>query len=295
MNTYTKFVVVLLLMLGSSVHASSFMVDTDWLQKHMTDSDVVVVDMSSDSTQYQRFHIPGSIFLGYGNLVEKRKKDKVSLRVSNERLYKILGFLGISRDTHVVIYDDMSGLNAGRFYWDLERIGHPKVSVVDGGLVKWILEGKKVDNKNVTRKPVVYKAGDKFFNNEIDLASVKKAIESKKTTFLDVRTKEEYIGYPKFKRTGHIPGAKLWSWDDSVDFEKGFTLKTDKQLQDSLAKVGVKDKNQPLVLYCRSGHRASQSYLTLKHLGYKNIKLYDGSMAEYSRDKSAPIKQGKKP
>lgn len=282
-------------MLGTVAHASTMMVDTDWLQKHMHDDNVVIVDMSSDSTQYQRFHIPGAIYLGYENLVLQRKKDKVSLRISDQRLYKILGFLGINHHSHVVIYDDMGGLNAGRFYWDLERIGHAKVSIVDGGLVKWILEGRKVDNKAVKRKPTTYEASNKHYNNEIDLSGVKQVLDSKQATFLDVRSKEEYLGYPKYKRTGHIPGAQFWPWDETVAFEKGFVLKSNDELQDSLDKIGVKDKNQPLVLYCRSGHRASQAYLTLKHLGYRQIKLYDGSMAEYSQHKSAPIKQGMLP
>jgi len=295
MNLIKNVTLILIVFYAGVTHASSFMVDTDWLKKHMNDADVVLVDMSSDSTQYQRFHIPGALYLGYGNLVQKRKKDKVSLRISDEKLYKLLGILGISRDSHIVVYDDMGGLNAGRFYWDLERIGHPKVSVVDGGLVKWILEGNKVDNKEVTRKPVSYVGGGKIFNNEIDLAGVKKGRESGQYTFLDVRSKEEYVGYPKYKRTGHIPGARFWPWDDNVAFQKGFVLKSGDQIQQSLNKLGVKDKKEPLILYCRSGHRASQAYLTLKHLGYENIKLYDGSMAEYMRDKSAPVRQGINP
>lgn len=290
-----KHIILLFIFLQASIaQAASVMVDTAWLKQHQNDKDVVLIDMS-DSTQYQRFHIPGAISLGYENLVAKRKKDKVSLRISDERLYKILGLLGISRDSHVVIYDDTSGLHAGRLFWELERIGHPKVSVVDGGLVSWILEGNKVDNKEVSPKPVTYSPSGKSYDNEIDLDGVKEGINKDAYTFLDVRSKEEYVGYPKYKRTGHIPGAKLWSWDDNVAFEKGFVLKPEEQLQQSLQKLGVKTKKQPLVLYCQSGHRASQAYLTLRHLGYQNIKLYDGSMAEYMKDKSSPIKQGLQP
>lgn len=251
--------------------------------------------MSSDQTQYQRFHIPGAIYLGYGNLVQKRRKDKVSLRISDQRLYKILGYLGISRNSHVVIYDDMGGLNAGRLYWELERIGHPRVSVVNGGLVKWILEGRKVENKYNERKAVRYVAGNAINNNEIYLAQIKQLVQNKKRILLDVRSKEEYIGHPKYKRSGHIPGARLWPWNDTVDFTNGFVLKQPDVLLASLKRAGVAKKTDPLVLYCRSGHRASQAYLVLKQLGFNNILLYDGSMAEYSRDLDAPIKQGINP
>ncbi|NOY66869.1 MAG: sulfurtransferase [Gammaproteobacteria bacterium] len=287
---------LLFLFLTGTVQASSVMVSTDWLQKNINNKNIVLVDMSTDETQYQRFHLPGAIYISYGYLVEKRKKDKVSFRVSDKRFYKVLGYFGIKRDDHVVIYDDMGGLNAGRLFWQLQQIGHEKISVVNGGLVKWILEGRKVENKPNERASVVYTpSGGKKLDNEIDLDQIKSVSKSAKATLLDVRTKEEYIGHPKYKRSGHIPGAKLWSWDDSLDYQKGFTLKSEKELEASLKKVGVTDKAAPIVVYCRSGHRASQSYLTLKHLGFKNVRLYDGSMSEYSKDKSAPVKQGMAP
>ena len=290
----TRISIVFIFTLMVSTAQAGIMVDTSWLQKHLNDKNLVLIDMS-DQTQYQRFHIPGAIYLGYGNLVQKRKKDKVSLRISNQHLYKILGFIGVSRNSHVVIYDDMGGLNAGRLYWDLERIKHPRVSVVDGGLVKWILEGRKVENKYNERKAVTYLAGASTINNEINLTQIKQASQSNKQVLLDVRSREEYLGYPKYKRTGHIPGAKLWPWDDTVNFTGGFTLKKPDELMASLAKAGVKKKSQPLVVYCRSGHRAAQAYLVLKQLGFQNVLLYDGSMAEYSKDLTAPVRQGLNP
>ncbi|HEC28322.1 MAG TPA: sulfurtransferase [Gammaproteobacteria bacterium] len=280
---------------SGAVNASPLMVDTAWLQGHLNDRDLVLVDMSTDETQYQRFHIPGAIYVSYGYLVKQRKKDKVSFRISDDQFFKLLGLLGISRESHIVIYDDMGGLNAGRFYWNLERIGHKKISVVDGGLVKWILEGRKVTNKPTERKQVAYIPGKGIYNNETGIATVKQDIKQDKVTFLDVRSREEYMGYPRYKRTGHIPGARLWPWDDSVDFDNGFTFRKKTELEESLARIGVKDKKAPLVLYCHSGHRAAQAYLALRYLGYQNVKVYDGSMAEYSRDMSAPIKQGAKP
>ena len=68
---------------------------------------------------------------------------------------------------------------------------------------------------------------------------------------------------------------------------------SDKVLQGELSKLGVKDKTKPLIVYCRSGHRASQSYLTLRSLGYTNVKLYDGSMAEYASKRELPLKKGR--
>jgi len=289
------FSMLVVFMISGPALAADLLVTTDWLQKNLDNKNIILVDMSGEETQYQRFHIPGAIYLNYGYLVKKRKKDKVSLRVSDQHFNKVLGYFGIKRDSHVVIYDDMAGLHAGRLYWQLQQIGHEKVSVVDGGLVKWILEGRKVENKINERPSVVYQSAGKKYDNEINLQQVKSLLKSGKTTFLDVRTKEEYAGHPKFKRTGHIPGAKFWPWDNSINYEKGFTLKPTNELVASLKKLGVKNKSNSIVLYCRSGHRAAQSYLTLKNMGYENVRLYDGSMSEYAKDKQAPLKLGNRP
>lgn len=66
------------------------------------------------------------------------------MSIGDEPLYRLLGGLGIGAETQVVVYDDVGGLNAGRLFWELARIGHPGVSVLNGGLVEWILEGRSV-------------------------------------------------------------------------------------------------------------------------------------------------------
>ncbi len=276
--------------------AQPVLVDTEWVSQRLDDPSVVLVDMAVDPAQYQRFHLPGAVYLSYAALVQTRR-DGVTLRVSDEHLFKILGTLGISAESHVVVYDDMGGLQAGRLFWELEQIGHEKISVLDGGLVQWILEGRKVEGTPVRPKPVSYKpAQSRRRDNEASLDDIKTASASGAVTLLDVRTQEEYQGNPKSReRTGHIPGAQWWPWDQSVDFQGGFRLKQPNMLQDSLAKIGAADKGEPVITYCRSGHRAAQSYLTLRALGYENVRLYDGSMLEYQLDRNAPLRLGSNP
>ncbi len=277
------------------LHAAPVYVDAAWLEKHRGDPSIVLIDMATDSTQYQRFHIPGAVYLPFGALVQQRR-DGVKLRVDDQRLYQVLGYFGISADKHVVVYDDMGGLNAGRLFWELERIGHENVSVLEGGLVDWILSGRKVDAIPVESKKVTYvPAGGDGRDNEIDQTALRAASAGGKTAILDVRSREEYIGNPRMPRSGHIPGARLWSWDGSVDFEQGFKRTPVPELMASLADAGVTDKSQPVITYCRSGHRASQSYLTLRGLGFEDVRLYDGSMLEYEKIKAAPVKTGPSP
>ncbi len=275
--------------------ADSVLVDADWVSQRLDDSSVVLVDMAAEGTQYQRFHLPGAVYLPYQAIVQRRR-DGVVVRVDDERLMNILGALGIRNDSHVVVYDDIGGLQAGRLLWELERIGHPKVSVLDGGLVQWILDGRKVVATPVRPTPVKYiRVSDAGRANDASLELVKDDAEGK-PVLLDVRTKEEYQGDPKSKRrTGHIPGAKWWPWEQAVDFDNGFRLKSADWLQNKLADLGIADKDQPIITYCQTGHRASQTYFTLRRLGYQNVRVFDGSMAEYERDRLAPLTLGLTP
>ena len=280
---------IFLLFMHQTLSAAPIYVEHDWLAKKLDDKNIVVVDMTADRMQYLRFHIPSAVRLSYRDIVIKRK-DKVSVRVPDSRLYKVLGSLGISRDKHIVIYDDMGGLDAGRLFWELERIGHPKVSVLRGGLVKWVLAAHRVDNIPVKSFATQYKPGETGRNNEASLDNI---LNRDSSTLLDVRSIEEYAGHPRYPRSGHIPDAKWWPWESNVDFEHGFVPRSNEVLQGELTKLGVKDKNKPVILYCRSGHRASQSYLTLRSLGYTDVKLYDGSMAEYANKRELPLQKGK--
>lgn len=285
--------VIFFILFAPAIYASQMLVDIDWLIKHKNDKDIVIVDMSSDYTQYQRFHIPGAIYISY-SMLNQAGKDRVSYAIKPTQLQQLMGYMGIKRNSHIVIYDDMGGLNASRFYWQLEQISHPKVSVVNGGLVSWIRQGHPISGKIIEPKKVSYIAKNTNSNNLATLNDILNSSNS--TSLLDARSKEEYVGNPRYKRSGHVPGAISYSWDKSVDFDNAFTLKDKNQLSSLLKQAGLnRDKNKPVITYCRSGHRAAHAYFTLKLLGYKNIKLYDGSIAEYERQVSAPLKPGAQP
>lgn len=272
----------------TTLFAAPVLLETEWLAKNISNKNIVVVD-TSDTTQHMRFHIPGSVHIDYSELVYKRKKDRVSLQITNERFMRLLAQRGISNKSHVVIYDDMGGLNAGRLFWQLEQIGHKQVSVLNGGLVKWIIEHRKVSNTNRKLRPTTYHANTSGLKN--NLASITN-LNSQKSLLIDARSKEEYTGHPRYPRSGHIPGAKLWDWQSNINFDKAFTIKDSGRILAEQKHINLSNKNQPIIAYCRSGHRAAQSYLTLRSLGFKDVKLYDGSMAEYSTNKTLPLEKG---
>jgi len=280
------------LFLANSVLAASNLVTSDWLAKNMNNPEIVLIDMS-DGVQYQRFHLADAINLPY-SFINKNEKG-VSLSIGQNQLVKLLGQIGVSASSHVVLYDDTGGLHAARLFWELEQLGHQKISILDGGLVKWIRENRKVVAEVPKLKPTSYKPAKMGNSATATLDAVNAAVKSDNALLLDVRTEEEYLGNPKHKRSGHIPGAHWWEWDQGVDFDGGFVMQDRNKLLDSLAKAGLKDKKQDVIVYCRSGHRASSAYLTLRELGFENVKLYDGSMKEYGQYKNLPLKMGKEP
>jgi len=270
------------------------LVEPAWLAARLDDPAIVLIDMSEDDTQYRRFHLPGAVRLSYEQLLRIRPSDSVPVRLEDNALLALLGRLGIRREHHVVAYDDLGGLQAARLFWELERIGHPRVSVLEGGLVRWVLEGHRVNNHPVRRAPTVYRAGAERRDNEAVLADVRRAAEEGTALLLDVRSPEEYRGNGK-PRTGHIPGARHWPWEQALDVERGFSRQPRPVLESALAATGLERPDRPVILYCRSGHRAAQTYLTLRSLGFEQVRLYANSINEYDRVAGAPLRQGQGP
>ncbi len=187
----------------------------------------------------------------------------------------------------------MAGLEAARLYWQLDAIGHQQKSILNGGLVKWILEGREVNADRVERSMIKYQMNtDKIRVNSAYLGDITKEDEA---TLLDVRSYEEYTGNAKYPRSGHIPGAKFFPWDSTIQINKQFTFKDLQLIQNQLNGIGLSDKSAAIIIYCQSGHRAAHSYFILRQLGYNNVRIYDGSMAEYQLYKQFPLKLGSAP
>ncbi len=288
----TLILVFALLSLSQS-YAATVLIDSKELQNKLNNNDLVIIDMS-DETQYQRFHLPNALYLPY-RAINQRNKKHVSKSIGSDNIVKLLSYMGITEKSDIVIYDDMGGLHASRLYWELERLGHKKLAILNGGLVSWVLNNYKVTNKVVNPTKATYTASKSSSNTLASLADITAASKDPKTIILDVRSKEEYFGNPKNRRSGHIPGAKWFPWQQSVNFEDGFKQQKPADIMKNLQTVGVTDKNAEVIVYCQSGHRASQTYMTLKNLGFTKVRLYDGSMAEYGQALSSPLIKGANP
>jgi thiosulfate/3-mercaptopyruvate sulfurtransferase len=292
MLTPSRILLLISLLLFTQHSIAAAKVTTSWLDLHLNDAKLVLVDMA-DEVQYQRFHLPGAVHLPYAALNNTNQRG-VSYSIGRKKLIMLLGLLGANSDSQIVIYDDLGGLNASRLYWELERLGHQHLALLDGGLVKWILEGRKVTNIRVQPGGTSYQPAEhEGIANLASLAEIRRLPAD--AVLLDVRTQEEYVGDPRQPRSGHIPGARWWPWDNTVAFTDDFRLKPTEDLKRQLQALGVSATDSPVYLYCHTGHRASQTYYALRQLGFSKVKIYDGSMAEYSQHKELPLKTGVMP
>ncbi|MDG4812422.1 sulfurtransferase [Hydrogenovibrio sp. 3SP14C1] len=264
-------------------------VSADWVYQNQ--KNIKLIDLSARD-QFQKFHLPNAIWVNYAWLIKPQKE--LQLSGGPDYMAKVLSQLGITPKDQVVIYDNQGNLDASRLYWELQKLNHENVALLDGGSVEWVLKGYPVTQKMPKIQPANYPTPPHSLTDQLtaNKQEVISAIQHKQTVLLDARTKEEYLGSPKEKRTGHLPGAQLFPWQAAVDFRNGYQQRSPQQLTTFLQQVGITDKDQEIILYCNTAHRAARLYPMLQSLGFKQVQLYDGSTQEWEQDKSLPLNTG---
>jgi thiosulfate/3-mercaptopyruvate sulfurtransferase len=233
----------------------------------------VVVDTRSFS-EYKKGHLPGAVNV---DLFQLHWFDTTirGIKDFNRQTRLLLSNIGIKKETNVVFYDDLSGISAARGVWLLLYFSHTKVSMLDGGFKKWKSEDYPVETKS---NPLNHSQFQGKLNPKIlaDADEVKKSIYSKGVVIVDARSKQEYDGSEiRAARKGHIPSAINIDWTRNI--QNGI-FKSKDNLLSIYSKI---PKDTKIITYCQGGYRAAHAFLTLKMLGYKNVKMYLGSWAEW--------------
>ena len=270
-----------------------FFVDTAWLESHINIPGLRIIQVGGEK-YYPQFHIPGACLLSYNALVTIR--DAVpGVRADTASLSAIFAGLGISIDTPVLAYDLSNGMDAARAIWTLASLGHQSGAVLDGGLGVWFKEKRPVDHAypQVKGRPFLPQANPQWEVSEQQVIAASQA-EQQTTLLLDTRTAQEYLGLSMRKPRGHIAGAVHFNWVDSLLNNNDPRLKDKQTLLALFAQVGIGDPQQEIIVYCETGHRASQTWLLLRQLGFANVRLYDGSIAEW-RVREHTVVAGKNP
>ena len=205
---------------------------------------------------------------------------------------------GVSDDSRVILYGDTSVLPATRAYFTLDYLGHGAAALLDGGLPKWTAESHpltketpEVKQGRLTPRPRPEVVVD--INAVKDLSFSATNAPAASPVLVDARTVGEFSGTTaassEIPRPGHIPGASNVYWMDGQASKTDMSLLPEASLRKLYESAGV-TPDRPVVTYCNTGMQASQSYFTLKYLGY-DAHMYDGSFSEWSNAKDSPVQK----
>jgi len=246
----------------------------------------------AERSAYQQAHLPGALLVEPRELVDGRAPAPGRL-AAPERLQTLFAALGYRPDLHYVVYDDEGGGWAGRFAWTLDVIGHRRWSYLDGGLPAWHAAGLPLEMG--AARPVATTAVDLTIDPGpiAELEDVAAAIGDPGQLIWDVRSPEEYRGERSgAPRAGHVPTAINLDWMRLKDPARH--LRLTENLAELLAAHGI-DADTRVITHCQTHHRSGLSYLVGRALGFRDIRAYHGSWAEWGSRDDTPVVTGAEP
>ena len=273
------------------------LVETDWLEQHLDDPNVRVIEVDEDIEAYEKGHIPGAVAWNWNtDLHASMARDYID----QEGLSRLLQKAGIGPDTTVVLYSGNNNWFASYAYWLLRYLGYGNVKLLNGGRKKWELESRMMKTEVPSYPATDFKVegpvnGDIRAFRDYVLDRVR---ERGHAGFVDVRSPEEYRGeklapdhlpQEQAQVPGHIPGAVNIPWSKAAN-EDG-TFKSAEELRALYGDAGL-GEDKEIIAYCRIGERSSHTWFALHELlGYRYVKNYDGSWTEYGSLVGVPVER----
>jgi thiosulfate/3-mercaptopyruvate sulfurtransferase len=262
-------------------------VSTTWLEQNLTNQEVIIVEVGP-TLLADKPHIPGSRFIPYDSLVVQGgwPPDEIP---PLEVLKNALGKSGVGDEGKIVLYS-RDPLHATRAWFTLDYLGHgQRTAILDGGFTKWANERRPVTQTRFSR-------AEKTFTPQLQTSRRVTSLDVRNglqggLIVIDARPAPEFEGVRRGRsvaRAGHIAGARSLPWTANLTVRG--EMKPLDELRAAYAALGVTPESE-VIVYCRTGVEASVPYFVLRSLGY-NVRLYDGSYTEWSRDEAAPIALG---
>jgi thiosulfate/3-mercaptopyruvate sulfurtransferase len=272
------------------------LVSAPWVEDHLDDPKVVLIEVDEDTAAYDKGHIQGAIKLDWTtDLQDQVRRDFVS----KAQFEALLSSRGVANDDTVVLYGGTNNWFAAYAYWYFKLYGHENVKLLDGGRKKWELDSRDlVDGSQVPeRAATAYKAKPQDTSIRAFRDDVVAAIGAQ--NLVDVRSPDEFSGkllapahlpQEQSQRPGHVPSARNIPWSKNANDDG--TFKSDDELKELYAEEQV-DLAKDTIAYCRIGERSALTWFVLHELlGVQNVKNYDGSWTEYGSLVGVPIELG---
>jgi thiosulfate/3-mercaptopyruvate sulfurtransferase len=278
-----------------TAYAKDVLVEPEWLEEHLNDESIRIVEVDENPELYPQAHIPGAIGFDWKeDLQDPVWRDFLG----PEAFGQLFGSHGVSNDHTIVLYGDRNNWFAAYTYWYLKYYGHDKVLLLNGPREKWIAEGRPTSTDVPVYQPADFtaQAGDEAIRARRE--EVLAAIDAP-TKLVDVRSPAEFAGeiispsgYEQegAQRAGHIPGAASVPWAQAVR-EDG-TFKSAEELRELYGGKGVLNGDD-IIAYCRIGERSAHTWFVLHELlGHERVKNYDGSWTEWGSLVGVPVEKG---
>jgi thiosulfate/3-mercaptopyruvate sulfurtransferase len=286
--------------LGRGYANPEVLVSTGWLAEHLHDTSLRLLECDEDVLLFDFGHIPTAQKIDWhSDLNDPVMRDYVT----HEQFQTLLRKLGISDETLVVFYGDKNNWWAAYAFWVFRLFGFTNTRLLDGGRLKWELEGRALVTARASYPETSFHAKER--DDAAVRAFLPEVLAHSKASgqLVDVRSPQEYTGeklhmpeYPQegAMRGGHVPGARSVPWARAANSDG--TFKSADELRAIYEAEHGLHGGAPTITYCRIGERSSHTWFALSFLlGYRDVKNYDGSWTEYGNAVRTPIVTGSSP
>jgi thiosulfate/3-mercaptopyruvate sulfurtransferase len=272
------------------------LVSTEWLARHLGEPGLVAVDASwhmpasgrSGRAEYLAAHIPGARFLDIDELSD-RDNPAPHMLPPAEAFARAMESVGIGSDDRLVVYDNSPIHTSARGWFMLRHFGARHVAILDGGLPKWVAEGRPTESG----EPQPREARFEVAENRGEVVTKQELLGGMREPLLDARGKARFEGAEADPRpgvaAGHIPGARNLPF--SALYAADGSFKPREEIERLFADAGI-DPAQPFVASCGSGVTANSLIFAAHLLGNDGARLYDGSWSEWGADPATPKASG---
>jgi len=256
-----------------------------------------LVDKDKGRSDYLEGHIPGAVFLDVDTDLAAPRGDGPGRHPlpAPERFAAAMSRAGIGSRTHVVVYDFGDGSIAARLWWLLRYFGHERVSLLDGGIKRWVAEGHPIETRVATYAPTGFIPAP-HPERVVDAAAIERMRVDPGALVLDVRMAERFEGRrePVDPVAGHIPGAKNRPYPANVRSAEDPRFLAPEELREAFEQLGA-ERVERIACYCGSGVNACQALFALELAGFRDALLYEGSWSDWCSVPTRAVATGPQP